>query len=479
MSRENAATGLDASLLDRPRLIEWHADSVKPDRADHLVGTEQEKFGLWLGGPDRLATPINFTDHIVPTLAAFQEDYGWTPAAARGTAGEVIALERDGASLTLEPGGQFELSGKPLANIHETCAEFTTHFRELDTIARRLNIAWLATGFHPFARRDEINWMPKPRYAVMREYLPTRGSMALDMMQRTCTVQANYDYASERQCGERLRLAMALSGVITAIFANSPFMEGEDRGYASLRSRVWSDVDPDRCGLLPFSLEDPATFSYERYVDYALRVPMFFVERGGKLHPDHRPFADFMRDGFTDPNGVHHRASFADWQTHLSTLFPEVRLKPYIEVRGGDSVGSAFVCALPALWKGILYDDDAGAAAWELVADQDLRGLDELWEICRRDALRSPRVLDLARRLLTIARAGLDRLDVRDNQGRVESRFLDRIQSLVEAGKTPADLAREFVGERLGRDKEARCAFVQAFHFAGPGARPGDTEPDA
>ncbi|HGG57074.1 MAG TPA: glutamate--cysteine ligase, partial [Nannocystis exedens] len=319
-----------------------------------------------------------------------------------------------------------------------------------------------------FASRDEINWMPKPRYAIMREYLPTRGSMALDMMLRTCTVQANYDYASERQCGERLRLAMGVTGIVTAIFANSPFAEGLDRGYASLRSRVWSDVDPDRCGLLPFAFEDPATFSYERYVDYALAVPMFFVDRGGHFHPDHRPFAEFIRDGFTDPSGIHHRANFSDWQTHLSTLFPEVRLKPYIEVRGGDSVGSSFVCALPALWKGLLYDDDAGEAAWQLVHNLNLRDRNELWEECRRDAIRSPRVQELARRLLAIAREGLDRLDVRDDQGRSESRFLDRIETLVDGGKSPADVARESVGACLGRDKRALYAFIQAFHFAGP-----------
>jgi len=464
--------------MDRPRLIEWHANSAKPDPGDHVVGTEQEKFGICLEGPERTPAAINFEEHIVPTFAGFME-FGWTPPGRGGINGEIIALERDGASLTLEPGGQFELSGKPLPTIHDTCAEFTTHYRELDGIARKMDVAWLATGFHPFARRDEINWMPKPRYAVMRQYLPTRGSMALDMMLRTCTVQANFDYASERQCGERLRLATGVSGVITAIFANSPFVEGRDQDYASMRSRVWSDVDPDRCGLLPFALEDPAGFSYERYVDYALGVPMFFIDRGGILHMDHRPFADFLRDGFTDPDGVHHTATFADWQTHLSTLFPEVRLKPYIEVRGGDSVGSAFVCALPALWKGLLYDADAGAAAWELVADLDFAARNELWEESRKHAIRSPRVQSLAIRLIKLAREGLDRLDVRDSQGRSESRFLDRIETLVDSGRSPADVAREFVAESISRDLPPKCAMIRAFHFAGPGASDGELEPDA
>ncbi|MCA9663373.1 MAG: glutamate--cysteine ligase [Myxococcales bacterium] len=478
MSREPLEQGPDAPPLDCESLISWLSRSAKPDRSAHVVGTEQEKFGLWLGGKDRLPTPISFAEHIAPTFEGFTR-HGWRPTKDRGTGGEIVALERDGASLTLEPGGQFELSGKPLPTIHDTCAEFTTHFRELDEIARELQIAWLATGFHPFATREEINWMPKPRYAVMGSYLPTRGSYALDMMLRTCTVQANFDFMDERQCGERFRLAMGVSGLVTAIFANSPFSEGKDLGYASLRSRVWSDVDPDRCGLLPFAFEDPASFSYEKYVRYALAIPMFFVRRGGVYHPYHRPFREFLRDGFTDPKGGWHRANFADWELHLSTLFPEVRLKPFIEVRGGDSVGSAFVCALPALWKGILYDDDAGAAAWELVADLDFAGFEALWQECRQQATRSPRVQRLASRLIAVAREGLDRIDVRDSKGRTEARFLDRIETLVNAGKCPAEVAREVVGDRLGRGAASRCAFIEAFRFAGPGTPEDEAEPDA
>ncbi|MEZ4448467.1 MAG: glutamate-cysteine ligase family protein [Nannocystaceae bacterium] len=441
-----------------------------------MVGTEQEKFGLWIGGEERRPEPVDYPRHIAPVLEAFQA-YGWAPTADRGLGGEVIALQRDGASITLEPGGQFELSGKPLHTIHETCAEFTNHWNELDAISRPRDLAWLAAGFHPFATREQVNRMPKARYQVMRAYLPTRGSMALDMMLRTCTVQANFDYASERNCGDRFRLAMGISALTTALFANSPFYEGQEGGYASRRSLVWSNVDPDRCGLLPFAFDDPAGFSYEKYVDWALAIPMFFVRRKGIYHPFHRPFAEFMRDGFVDPNGVHHRATEADWQLHLSTVFPEIRLKPFLEVRGSDSVGSRFVCALPALWKGVLYDDDAGAAAWELVQDLDFGERQALWEESRRLATRSPRVQRLCARLVQIAREGLDRMDKRDSKGRGESRFLDGLQELVEAGACPADRAREAVGDAAGTDDRGRWAFLRAFHFAGAGVAEEDDEP--
>ena len=472
MSREPSEQDFGPPL-DRDALLDLFRRAERPDTASHLVGTEQEKFGVWLGadGPQ----PVTYADHVRPVLAGF-EARGWRPTRDRGIDGEIIALERDGASITLEPGGQLELSGKPLTTIHQTCAEFTEHFRELDAISRPLGLAWLATGFHPFATREEIAWMPKPRYRVMRAYLPTRGTMALDMMLRTCTVQANFDYASEAQCGRRFRLAMGLSALATAIFANSPFVEGAESGFASNRSRVWSAVDPDRCGILPLAFEAP--FSYERYVDWALGVPMFFVRRRGVYHHFHRTFAAFMAEGFTAPDGVVYRATAADWELHLSTVFPEARLKPFIEVRGADAVDSRFLCALPAMWKGILYDEDAGEAAWELVADLDLAGRAALWDMCRRDSVRSPEVLRRCVRLLEIAREGLDRQDQRDSRGRSESRFLDALEALIRSGQCPADAARARCGAAAGRDAAGRMALVRAFHFAGAGAD-ADALPDA
>jgi glutamate--cysteine ligase len=464
---------------DREPLLELFRRAERPEQRSHLVGTEQEKFGLVLdpAQPHMNPRPVEYEAHVLPVLTAFIEEFGWKPAADRGPGGEIIALERDGASITLEPGGQFELSGKPLPHVHATCAEFTQHYHELHGVSQRLGLAWLATGFHPFATREEIHWMPKGRYRVMRDFLPTRGTRGIDMMLRTCTVQANFDFASEQQAGERFRVAMGISGLSTALFANSPYREGEDRGFASLRSENWTDVDNARCGMLPLAFEPG--FSYERYAEWALDVPMFFVRREGQYIPCHVPFRVYMRDGFTAPDGVHHRALRGDWELHLSTLFPEIRLKPYLEVRGCDSVSSKFLCALPALWKGILYDEDATQAAWELVADLDFPARQALWHECREHAMRSPRVQQLCARLLAIARTGLDRQDVRDSKGRTEARFLDGLEALVQSGKSPADLAREALGKSPGRGAAARLAFARHFHFAGAGLDEVTADPDA
>lgn len=455
--------------LSRESLTEWFETATRPNDADHLVGTELETFGVTLAGD--APAPINFEDHIQPVMREFVTQYGWRPGQDRGTGGEIVSLERDRASISLEPGGQFELSGKPLPHVHATCEEFTRHYNELHAVSLPRDLAWLATGFHPFARLEDINRMPKGRYAVMRAYLPRRGARGLDMMHRTCTVQANFDYASERQCGERLRVAMGVSALSTALFANSPFYEGSSRGRVSERSTVWSSVDPSRCGLLPFLLEDPASFSFERYVDWALEIPMFFVKRDGQYFAHHATFAEYMRDGFEDPHGARHHATQADWRLHLNTLFPEVRLNPYIEVRGADAVGSRFVCSLPALWKGLLYDDDALAAAWDLVAELEFAARLALWDECRARGMSSPRVQSLCLRLLAIARASLERQDVRDSRGRTEARFLTPLETLAEEGRSPADAARANVEEADARGQDHVKSLIREFHFAGAGPR--------
>jgi glutamate--cysteine ligase len=448
----------DPPLLRREQLVEWFIAAEK--KRDQLIGTEQEKFALRLveTEPPR---PVAYETEVKPVLEALVERFGWRPGKDRGLAGELIALERGGASITLEPGGQIELSGAPLSSVHETCAEFTQHYHELEAIADPLGLAFLCVGFHPFATREEIQWMPKGRYAVMRAYLPTRGARALDMMLRTCTVQANLDYADEAQCGLRLRTAMAVSAVITAMFANSPYREGAATGLRSTRSATWEEVDPHRCGLLPWVFSDP--FSYERYVDWALRVPMFFVKREGIYHAHHVPFAEYLRDGFSDARGRHHRATKADWELHLNTLFPEVRLNPFLEIRGADSVGSRWVCALPALSRGILYDEQARQGAWELVAGLDFAERRALWNDARTCGLSLPRLQGLARRLLDLARGGLERLDVRDSKGRTEARFLDSLEPLVDAGRCPADDAFDALGPAPGRGAAARLAFLREF----------------
>lgn len=452
--------------ITREELVDVFVGAERPDPSTHLIGTELEKAGVYMppdGGPPR---PVSYDEHVLPTLRAMAERFGWAPGSDRGTSGEIVELTRNGASITLEPGGQFELSGAPLRNVHETCAEFSQHYDELHEISQPLSLAWMAVGHHPWATRDEINWMPKGRYRVMRSYLPTRGGRALDMMLRTCTVQANFDYTSEQQCGERFRLANAMVPVLTALFANSPYLEGRSAKLASIRSQVWLDVDGDRCGIPRFAFEG---FSYERYVDWALDVPMFFVKRDGEYHPHHVPFRRYLEEGFTAPDGTRHHASHRDWFLHLSTVFPEIRLKPHIEFRSSDSVGSRYVCALPALIKGVLYDDDAAGEAWDRLSGLTYEERMELGVEAIEQGLRSPRLRDMARVLLDLARTALDRWDIRDDKGRTEARFIDRLEPLVDQGQSPAHEILAELGEAPGRDAEGRRALVRAFHFAGVG----------
>lgn len=451
-----------AEPLRRDQLVEWFEGAQK--QRGQLIGTEQEKFGLYAGEGGQLM-PIRYAEHVKPALEALIERHGWKPGKDRGVEGELVAVERDGASITLEPGGQIELSGAPLPTIHDTCAEFTQHYREMHEVGTELGVTFVCSGFHPFASHDEIDWMPKGRYEVMRAYLPTRGKRALDMMVRTCTVQANLDYADEAQCGRRVRITTGISSLITAMFANSPYVEGVATGNRSNRAEVWEDVDNDRAGLLPWVFD--GDFSYDKYVDWALEVPMFFVKRDGRYMAHHVPFAEYMRDGFTAPDGSKHRATQADWRLHLNTLFPEVRLNPYIEIRAPDSVGSKYVCALPALCKGLFYDDDSRDAAWELVAGMEFGERVELWKEARTHGLKSGRIQKMSRRLLDLARQGLERLDVRDSQGRTEARFLDPLECLVDLGKCPAEEALDAAGENPGRSADGRTALARAFYFAG------------
>jgi glutamate--cysteine ligase len=286
------------------------------------------------------------------------------------------------------------------------------------------------------------------------------------MMLRTCTVQVNLDYASERQCGERLRLANAIAPVVTAMFADSPYLEGGARGLVTGRSAVWTDVDPDRCGTPPFAFLGPA-FGYGAYVDWALDVPMFFVKRGGKYHEHHATFRDFLAHGWVDADGRRHHATWEDWVLHLSTVFPEVRLKPFVEFRSADAVPSKYVCSLPALLKGLLYDEAVAAEAWQLLATATPDDRQAQWDEARAVGLRSARLHGLARRLVDLARASLDRASVLDDKGRSEARFLDPLQAVVDAGRCPADVAVETLGPDPGRSPDAQRRLVRAFYFAG------------
>jgi len=456
----------EATVLRRDQLVTYFERAVRSDPSTHLIGTELERFGLARDDEAGAYMPVRYAPHVKGVLEGLMRDYGWQPGPDRGIDGEVVELRRDGASITLEPGGQFELSGAPLKNVHETCAEFSQHYTELDAVSKPLGITWMAVGHHPFATREQIHWMPKGRYAVMRAYLPQKGSMALDMMLRTCTVQANFDFASEAQAGERLRRASALAPIVMAMFANSPLVEGKPSGRVSSRSWVWTDVDNDRCGIRPFFFEQP--FSFERYVDWVLDVPMFFFKRGGQYVAHHAPFRHFLEHGADCPDGTHAQATWDDWVLHLSTVFPEVRLKPHLEFRSADAVGSKFVCALPALLKGILYDDAAGNDAMAPIADLTFDERVALWHEAATDGMKSPRVHTLAQRILDTARQALDGFDVLDSKGRRESRFLEALVPLVEQGISPGEeVLQSLASPEVGTDAEARTAMAAGWRFAG------------
>lgn len=420
---------------------------AQKDRAGRRIGTEAEKFGVLL--PEGNPLPFEGPASVQTVFARLVARHGWREE-REIEGGQVIALRRGEASITLEPGAQLELSGAPLATIHETEAEFRTHIEELEDVGRDLGIRWLGLGFHPFARRDELPWVPKLRYPIMRAYLPTRGASAHDMMLRTCTVQANYDYESEADAMRTLRVALRLQAIVTAMFANSPFREGRDSGERCLRAGVWIDMDPDRSGLLPFAWTEGAR--YRDYVEWALDAPMFLIKREHGIERNTgQTFRAFLADGY---RGL--RAELRDWEVHLNTLFPEVRLKRTLEVRGADAQTHALIPALPALWKGILYDDRALAEAERLSERfefEDVRRARP--EIVRRALharLGDRELAEWANDVLAIATAGLVRQDARNEAGQDESIHLVALRTLVEAGKTPADV---LVNAATGRDLRA------------------------
>lgn len=402
------------------------------------MGTEAEKFGVRLD--DGSPVPFEGDRGIRAVLLELVDRHGWF-AEREHEEGQVIALRRGDASITLEPGGQLELSGAPLATTHQTCAEFRGHMAELRDISDELGIAWLGLGFHPFARQADLPWVPKLRYGVMKRYLPTRGARALDMMRRTATVQANFDYASEDDAIRKMRVCLAISPLVTAMFANSPFYEGRATDAVSQRGLVWLDVDPDRSGLLPFAWEDG--FGYRAYVEWALDVPMFLIKRGGALlHNTGQTFRAFWRDGYQGA-----RATHEDWLTHLNTLFPEVRLKKTIEVRGADGQPTPMVCALPALFKGLLHDDRALARAESLVSRLDHATVQGARRAIATDGLRAELagrpVQTWAGDVLEIAEGGLERLSHLNRQGQDERIHLSKLRALLERGETPADAMLE------------------------------------
>ena len=433
MSTKTVSESKSAVIEHRDQLIATFARGEKPkDR--WRIGTEHEKFVYKTD--DHRAPSYDEPGGIRDLLMALTE-FGWSPVMEGGN---VIAMSGSDGSISLEPAGQFELSGAPLDNLHQTCAETGRHLEQVLKVGEKLGIGFLGLGMWPDKTRAELPIMPKGRYAIMLRHMPRVGSMGLDMMLRTCTIQVNLDYSSEADMVKKFRVGLALQPLATALFANSPFTEGKPNGMLSYRSHIWSDTDPARTGMLPFVFDEG--FGYERYADYALDVPMYFVYRDGKyVDAAGLSFRDFLRGELSVLPGE--LPTIDDWNDHLSTAFPEVRLKSFLEMRGADGGPWNRICALPAFWVGLLYDQGALDAAWDLVKGWDMDGRETLRSSVPRLALDAPlpgggSLRDIAGEVLDIAHAGLAARGRHDGGGSDETGFLDPLREIVRSGKVPA-----------------------------------------
>ena len=421
-------------ITDRRQLIE-HLEAGSKPKSDWRIGTEHEKFGYT--HDDLRPLPYEGERGVRALLERLARCFDWQCLEEGGVP---IALQRGRANITLEPGGQFELSGAPVKTLHETCSEVHEHLDQVRTVAEPLGIGMLGLGFQPKWRREDIPWMPKGRYRIMRAYMPKKGRLGLDMMLRTCTIQVNLDFASEADMVRKFRVGLALQPVATALFANSPFTEGRPNGFLSYRSHIWTDTDPDRSGILPFVFEDGMGF--ERYVEHALDVPMYFVYRDGRyIDASGQSFRDFLAGRLPALPGE--IPTLTDWNDHLTTLFPEVRLKRFLEMRGADGGPWRSLCALPALWVGVLYHQEPLDAAWDWVRDWTLEEHAHLRAAVPKHGLKTPfrggTVQDLAQRMLALAQIGLQRRAEEDWAGQDERQFLTALRGIVESGRTPAE----------------------------------------
>ncbi len=437
-------------ITGKDQLIAFLAAGCKP-KEKWRIGTEHEKFPFLT---DTLRpVPYEGERSIRALLEGLLERHcSWTPI-MEGP--HIIGLkdEKSGGSITLEPGGQFELSGAAVANLHQTCEEVHEHLGHIRDIGDKLGIGFLGLGVSPLWTLEETPVMPKGRYRIMREYMARKGNLGRDMMFRSATVQVNLDFASEADMVKKLRVSLALQPVVTALFANSPFLEGKLNGYQSYRSAIWLDTDPDRTGMLPFAFEEG--FGFEQYVDYALDVPMYFVHRNGQyIDATGQSFRDFMAGRLPALPGE--PPTIKDWEDHLSTIFPEVRLKQFLEMRGADGGPWKVLCALPALWTGLLYDDAALDVAWDLVRDWTEEDRQQLRKDAPKLALkaraRGRLVHDIARDVLAISRATLDKRDLKGCRNLTESRFLDVLDEIVEFGETQADVLIDLYKGRWAGD---------------------------
>ncbi len=439
----------DATPIEsRDQLVHALESGSKPP-SEWRVGTEHEKFGFTLDG--HAPVPYEGPHGIRRMLEAMAGLLGWQPIEDDG---RIIGLTDPLglAAISLEPGGQFELSGAPLATIHQTCREVNSHLAQVRECAAPLGIGFLGIGFSPKWTLAETPRMPKSRYAIMSRYMPKVGGHGLDMMYRTCTIQANLDFSGEADMVKKMRVGLALQPVVTALFANSPFSEGRPNGYRSLRSAVWLDTDSDRTGMLPIAFEDG--FGFERYVDWALDVPMYFVKRGQTYHDVAGASFRALLAGELDQLPGE-RATLSDWDNHLTTIFTEVRLKRFLEMRGADGGNGRLICAVPALWVGLLYDSVSLDGAWEIVKDwteAERQALRRAVPLTALDTpLRNRTVRDVARDVLALAYDGLGRRDNENEEGLDETIFLSALDEIVATGMAPADrVLAEYTGEWSG-----------------------------
>ncbi len=430
------------------QLAEYLASGCKP-RADWRIGTEHEKFGYCKDTLKPL--PYEGTRSIVAVLEGLRDVYGWSPV----TEGDkLIGLEKDGANVSLEPGGAVELSGAPLETIHETCDEVHTHLREVKDIADKIGVGFIGLGAAPIWSHEEMPLMPKGRYRLMNDYMEKVGTMGRAMMRRTCTVQVNLDFGSEADMVQKLRVALALQPVATALFANSPFFEGKPNNHKSWRSLIWRNLDDARTGMLPFVFEEGMGF--ERYAEYALDVPMYFVYRDGKyINALGQSFRDFLEGKLPALPGE--TPTLSDWADHLTTAFPEARIKKYMEMRGADGGPWNRLCALPAFWVGLMYDQSALDAAWDLVKGWDAGTREGLRIGASVDGLQAEvngvKMQSIAAQALEIATAGLQARGFVSSGGLVpdETHFLNTLKDSIETGTVPADeLLAQYHGDWQG-----------------------------
>ncbi|MFI8668044.1 glutamate--cysteine ligase [Qipengyuania sp. NPDC077410] len=443
MSTRDTSSSEDPIIESRDQLVAPMAGGEKPKDA-WRIGTEHEK--LVYCRKTFKAPSYDEPGGIRDILLSLRE-FGWEPVEEGG---KVIAMRGDDGTVSLEPAGQLELSGAPLENLHETCAETGRHLDQVKQVGERFGVGFLGLGMWPDKTREDLPIMPKGRYDIMLRHMPRVGSLGLDMMLRTCTIQVNLDYSSEADMAHKFRTSLALQPLATALFANSPFTEGKPNGYLSYRSHIWSDTDPHRTGMLPFVFE--AGFGYERWVDYMLDVPMYFVFRDGKyIDAAGLSFRDFLDGRLSVLPGE--KPTQSDWWDHLSTAFPEVRLKSFLEMRGADGGPWSRICALPAFWVGLLYEQSSLDAAWDLVKDWTVEEREDLRNAVPKLALDAPipgggTLRELAKQVLPIARSGLAKRARLNSSGDNETGFLETLDEIVASGRVPAQvLLNRYHGE--------------------------------